>query len=478
MPTHAALDNINIGLMGHVDAGKTTLARLLSTHASTACFDRSPQSQSRGITLDLGFSSLSISSRQFTLVDCPGHATLLRTVLCASAIIDAVILVVGPEGIQTQTAECLVLAECTTERLLIALTKMDLFQEPNRSKKIEELTIRIGKILASTRFKEARVIPVSPFIDGSRERFLRELDQLVPDSPIRDPTGPALVAIDHCFTVKGHGPVMTGTVLQGTISIGDKLGICSPQSTCKIKTIQSYKRSMNSAIQGDRVGLGVTGLVSVIGIERALLSVPGYQKLVDSFIMAARPIRYYKYCLISGVKLHVSILHQTTMGILTFYRVSGEEGEFVDTLDDRNANVHVLVRLATRVVAPPGSAVLVSKLDDDLKAKTCRIALHGHVLSVDEPKIFRWKFKRGTVQRTVDDHRLIGYGLSPTLSGLQRFLGMECHILSQDGSHISTGRIQSPFGTTGKFNIILNYPSGVGDYSNAIVECRIKTFTQ
>ncbi|PJF17483.1 hypothetical protein PSACC_02706 [Paramicrosporidium saccamoebae] len=476
MPTHAVPENINIGLLGHVDAGKTTLARLLSTHASTACFDKSPQSQSRGITLDLGFSSLSISSRQFTLVDCPGHATLLRTVLCASAIIDAVVLVVGPEGIQTQTAECLVLAECTTERLLVALTKMDLFTEPDRSKKIEELKTKIGKVLAATKFKEVQVIPVSPYIEDTKEQFLVALDRLVPGSPLRDPSGTALVAVDHCFTVKGHGPVMTGTVLQGTISIGDKLEICSLQTTCKIKTIQSYKRSMNSAMQGDRVGLGVTGLVSVDGIERTLLSIPGHQRPIDSFVMTARPIKYYKHPLISGVKLHVSVLHQTTTGTLTFYRASGEEGEFINTIEDCSSDVKVLVQLTMRVIAPPGSAVLVSKLDDDPKAKSCRLALYGHVTGMGEPKIFRWKYKRGMVQRVVDDRRLIGYGLCPTSAGLQRFLGMECHILAQDGSYISTGRIQSPFGTTGKFNISLDHPSRAGDYSNSIVELRIKTF--
>lgn len=89
--------NINVGILGHVDSGKTSLAKLLSTVASTSAFDKDPQSKKRGITLDLGFSSFTVNSSdypfsdfisndydkiQFTLVDCPGHGSLIRTILC------------------------------------------------------------------------------------------------------------------------------------------------------------------------------------------------------------------------------------------------------------------------------------------------------------------------------------------------------------------------------------------------------------
>jgi len=115
--------NINIGVLGHVDSGKTSLVRALSTSLSTAALDKNPQSQARGITLDLGFSAFSVSmpehlksslqlqqqqqydSLQFTLVDCPGHASLIRTIIGGAQIIDMMLLVVDAnKGIQTQTA--------------------------------------------------------------------------------------------------------------------------------------------------------------------------------------------------------------------------------------------------------------------------------------------------------------------------------------------------------------------------------------
>lgn len=109
--------NVNIGILGHVDSGKTTLSKALSSIASTASFDKSPQSQERGITLDLGFSACvtkapkeleekGFEKVQYTLVDCPGHASLIKTIMGGAQIIDLMILVIDVgKGIQTQTAE-------------------------------------------------------------------------------------------------------------------------------------------------------------------------------------------------------------------------------------------------------------------------------------------------------------------------------------------------------------------------------------
>lgn len=130
--------NVNVGVLGHVDSGKTTLVAALSTTLSTAALDKHPQSKERGITLDLGFSSFLMpceseqtsladqhSAVQFTLVDCPGHASLIRTVIGGAQIMDMAILVVDVnKGIQAQTAECIVVAEITTDTLVVVLNKI------------------------------------------------------------------------------------------------------------------------------------------------------------------------------------------------------------------------------------------------------------------------------------------------------------------------------------------------------------------
>ena len=165
--------NINIGVMGHVDSGKTSLVKTLSTMLSTAALDKHKQSQERGITLDLGFSSFTtdvpahldasaVSTLQFTLVDCPGHASLIRTVIGGAQIIDLMMLVIDAyKGIQTQTAECLVIGEITNDKLIVVLNKLDLLPPDSRDDAIAKMSARIRKTLAATKFADAPIIPVA-----------------------------------------------------------------------------------------------------------------------------------------------------------------------------------------------------------------------------------------------------------------------------------------------------------------------------
>jgi small GTP-binding protein len=161
----ARILNMNVGVLGHVDSGKTALVRALSTVVSTAALDKSPTAQERGITLDLGFSSFITSipddiahadshpytALQVTLVDCPGHASLVRTVIGGAQIMDLALLVVDVQrGIQTQTFECLVIAEISIERLVVVLNKIDLLPELEREERILEVTRSILKVSSSS----------------------------------------------------------------------------------------------------------------------------------------------------------------------------------------------------------------------------------------------------------------------------------------------------------------------------------------
>lgn len=212
--------NENIGVLGHVDSGKTSLgiencwstiyfcvtfffffwhthnvlsttAKRLSEIASTACFDKAPQSQQRGMTLDLGFSAFfaaipdhwkgmmyclcadgalfrsprrsnfrNVDSKheklQFTLVDCPGHASLIRTILGGAQIINTMLLVIdATRGIQTQTAECLVIGEMTAKHLVVVLNKIDLLAAPIE-KSIESVSLCLKTMTTKCCFFSAK----------------------------------------------------------------------------------------------------------------------------------------------------------------------------------------------------------------------------------------------------------------------------------------------------------------------------------
>lgn len=243
--------NINVGILGHVDAGKTALVRALSTSLSTAALDKNPQSQQRGITLDLGFSAFTLpmpahlttdpsasayDSIQFTLVDCPGHASLIRTIIGGAQIIDMILLVVDAnKGIQTQTAECIVIGEITTDNMIVVLNKVDMIPEAERSTKIERVSNRIRKVFSTTKFAGVPIVCTAAAVGGEKSTGAAAAASLGPTSkagtqgiddlvelikskvviPTRNYSAPFYYAIDHCFAIKGHGTVLTGTVLSG-----------------------------------------------------------------------------------------------------------------------------------------------------------------------------------------------------------------------------------------------------------------------
>ncbi|CAE7414320.1 EEFSEC, partial [Symbiodinium sp. CCMP2456] len=156
--------NVNLGVLGHIDSGKTSICKMLSTVTSTASMDKSRESQERGITLDLGFSSFStdapehiqsagFDSIQWCLVDCPGHASLIRTVIGGAQIIDLCALVIDVnKGIQTQTAECMVVAEILANQLVVILNKIDMIPAEKRKKVLDKVVKELRKTFQRTKF--------------------------------------------------------------------------------------------------------------------------------------------------------------------------------------------------------------------------------------------------------------------------------------------------------------------------------------
>lgn len=526
----ARLPNVNVGVMGHVDAGKTTLARVLSAIPSTACFDKSPQSVSRGITLDLGFSSLFLPGVQVSLVDCPGHASLFRMVIGAASIIDAIILVVdGRAGIQVQTAECLALAEIVTERLLVVISKVDLTTDQG-----EEMGRRVLKtIQRTTKFKKIIMARFSEKIPESRAAVLQALEELV-SPPQRDCSSPVLIAVDHCFALKqrGGGSVMTGTILQGKVQLGDVLETptLGPSLPVKIKSIQSFHHVLSSAAQGDRVGLNVGPLGGTKKMERTVLATPGSLLPARAIMISVNRVRHYKGALGSGSKFHLSLLHETAIVTATFARrIDGtEEYEYLpgpEQDDDDNCVAFLTLASTSPIYTRTDSLAVLSRLDLDASGRVCRLAFYGKVASVLSPadmdrlRLFKWKHRRGRVDRLISSTRLIGRDLCATVMGLRRLVGEPCQVVSEQtgsdqtgseqtgseqtgsgqtdsdqlGSHQATfkdagatkppagavlahGVIESTFGTSGKFNVTLSSPLLPSNSSPRVIRVQTKQF--
>jgi len=350
----ARILNVNIGILGHVDSGKTSLAKALSTHLSTAALDKTPQSQERGITLDLGFSAFFMrppthlqdryDAIQVTLVDCPGHASLIRTIIGGACIIDLMLLVIdSSKGIQTQTAECLVIGEILTEKMMVVLNKIDLLPDP-LEKSLAKVEKNLRAVFANTKFgKDVPMCAVcanpassddlkvkdgaaSSSSNGSERKppqvqklldaLWRHLDE--PARPLASPSIPFLFSVDHCFGIKGQGTVLTGTVLQGQVSLNSMIELPDLKIERKVKSMQRFKRPVDVARQGDRVGICVTQLDSKL-VERGLVCTPGSVQSYDSVIAVVDKVRFFKQSCLNKAKFHVSIGHATAMATAHFF---------------------------------------------------------------------------------------------------------------------------------------------------------------
>lgn len=329
-------------------------ARALSTHFSTASLDKHPQSTERGITLDLGFSSflapvpddfshIPYDQVQFTLVDCPGHASLIKTVLGAAHIIDMMILVIDVnKGIQTQTAECLVVGEIASNELLVVLNKTDMIPESTRNGIVEKMRKRIMNTLKATKFKDVHIIPIAARPGGSdsmsscgpppegMSAVMTSLSSRVTEASLRKKSGNFLFAVDHCFPIKGQGTVLTGTVLSGECSIGDLVELPTLGLTKKIKSMQMFKRSVQRCAQGDRLGMCFTQLDHKM-MERGIVASPGTVPSFDAAIVTADKIRFHRGTILSKTKFHITFGHCTVMATVEFFCQSSAVSEVKST---------------------------------------------------------------------------------------------------------------------------------------------------
>lgn len=352
--------NVNVGILGHVDSGKTSLVKALSTFLSTAALDKSTQSRQRGMTLDLGFSCFFVpmpvhlqksfpnyQQLQITLVDCPGHASLIRTIIGGAQIIDLVLLVVDAvKGWQAQTTECLVLAELCSPHLVVALNKIDAFPEKERDKKVEEARRHVLEHLHGTRFatESTPLIGVSACVGGEKAAAVSgasssditdhtsthiknetmNVDELVvrlKDAlpiPKRIKSGLFYFAIDHCFPIRGRGTVVTGTCLSGSVSVNDTIEFPTLALERKIKSIQMFKRQVTSIAQGDRAGICVSNFDSN-QLERGIAASLGAVQLWKGAIAVVRKVPYYHGAVLGSSKFHISVGHATVMATVSFW---------------------------------------------------------------------------------------------------------------------------------------------------------------
>ena len=257
-----------IGTAGHVDHGKSSLVIALTGHNP----DRFIEERERGMTLDLGFAPLRFDDGvEAGIIDVPGHERFLHNMLAGAAGMELLLLVVdAAEGPRPQTLEHLhILNVLNVKSAIIVLTKRDLVG-PDELEIAGALT---REVCANTFAGSAPVIAVSNTTGEGIEDLKRAIHDALVSLPARDPAAPAYLPVDRVFAMPGHGTVVTGTLMQGTIKTGDTLALQPSGLAARVRSIQVFGKKVDTVSGGSRAALNLPGIgVSDIHRGEALVA--------------------------------------------------------------------------------------------------------------------------------------------------------------------------------------------------------------
>ncbi len=243
-----------VGTAGHIDHGKTSLVRTL-TGVDT---DRLKEEKARGISVDLGFAYLSTpDGGTLGFVDVPGHERFVHNMLAGASGIDFVLLVVAADdGVMPQTAEHLAIVNLLgIAHGMVAITKADLVDEA----RILDVQTEVANLLSLTRLSQAEMVPVSSETGQGIAELRERLFLAAREHALRSSKGRFRLAVDRSFTLPGAGTVVTGTVLSGSISVGEHVAVSPTGLAARVRAIHAQNRPSETGRAGDRCALNLAG---------------------------------------------------------------------------------------------------------------------------------------------------------------------------------------------------------------------------
>ncbi len=286
--------HVNIGTIGHVDHGKTTLTAAICTYLAKqnlaqardyAQIDSAPEEKARGITINTAHVEYQTTKRHYAHVDCPGHADYVKNMITGAAQMDGAILVVSAaDGPMPQTREHILLArQVGVPRIVVFLNKCDMANDAELQELVE---MEVRDLLTSYGFDGNN----TPIVRGSAlgalqgkpeweqkiQELMDQVDTWIP-TPARDTDKPFLLPIEDIFTITGRGTVVTGRVERGQINMNDEVEIVGLRPTKKsvVTGIEMFRKQLDSAMAGDNAGILLRGIEKT-DVERGqVLAKPG-----------------------------------------------------------------------------------------------------------------------------------------------------------------------------------------------------------
>ena len=252
MATHLIL-----GTAGHIDHGKTALVRAL-TGIET---DRLPEEKKRGITIDLGFASIELGNYILGIVDVPGHERFVRNMLAGATGIDVALLVIAADdSVKPQTREHLeILKILNLSAGVIALTKCDVAD----ADWIDLVEAEVRELVQDTFLSDAAIVRTSSLsgmgIESLKKELLRSIEAHVPLDAART-AGPFRMAVDGTFSLPGHGTIARGSVLRGTLQVGDEIDVYPGDRVARVRSLQTHGHDVNRIERGQRAAVNLAGI--------------------------------------------------------------------------------------------------------------------------------------------------------------------------------------------------------------------------
>jgi len=288
--------HINIGTIGHVDHGKSTLTaaitRTLAKQSGNPTkaldfyeVDNAPEEKARGVTINIHHCEYETEKRHYAHIDCPGHADFVKNMITGAAQMDGAILVVSaPDGPMPQTREHVLLArQVNVPALVVALNKVDMVEDKELLDLVE---MEIRELLNKYQFPGDKIpivrISALKAFEGDSEaekgilELMKAVDEYIP-TPVRDLDKPFLMPIEDVFSIKGRGTVVTGRVERGKVRINDEVEVVGIKPTKKIVVtgVEMFRKTLDEGQAGDNIGVLLRG-VEKDDVERGqILAKPG-----------------------------------------------------------------------------------------------------------------------------------------------------------------------------------------------------------
>lgn len=249
------MKNVIIGTAGHIDHGKTTLIKALTGRET----DTLAEEKKRGISINLGFTYFDLpSNKRAGIVDVPGHEKFIKNMLAGASGLDMVLLVVAAdEGVMPQTVEHMdILTFLNIKKGMIVLTKSDTVEEDFRELVKEDIREKVK----GTFLEDAEIIEVDSISKKGLDNLINKIDKMTDEIEDKNLDTPARLNIDRVFSIKGFGTVVTGTLIEGKISIDDDLVIYPKELKTKIRSIQVHGEGVETAYAGQRTAINISNV--------------------------------------------------------------------------------------------------------------------------------------------------------------------------------------------------------------------------